>query len=285
MVRFGMSADAHLMGADGFLGERDFTQHLQYFAEYRRRIRTWRADFLIDLGDLACQADNRPICAENHSQQLAGLRKHSADINALHESVYHVMGNHDVGWIEGGDEDISPTELIHAVAPQGEDVTKAEFVEHCGVPDRYYSFDHGHVHFIVLDSCNRPPPAAAAGGAKYWVDDSQLDWLATDLDQHAELLTVAFVHTPVQTESYPGEEHRCVGNGAEVRRLFARHGKVLACFNGHVHVNDHVVLDGTHYIALAGMFCGGGFSRVTIAADLQIDGFANQDSYRIAIPE
>jgi predicted phosphodiesterase len=128
---------------------------------------------------------------------------------------YHVLGNHDT---DGGFE-------------------RAQTVDWWKMGARYYSFDQGEIHFVVLDGNDRPQDHA--GGYPRFIADDQLDWLRGDLVA-TEFTTVIFVHQSIERETKGG-----VQNGAAVRELLeevnlkAGWRKVIACFSGHHH-RDYV---------------------------------------------
>src|SRR5690606_37895957 len=80
---------------------------------------------------------------------------------------YHVVGNHDF-------------DSLSKEAFQG-------VVENTGIPrdKTFYSFDHGGVHFVVLDACfledGTPYAPGNFGWTETYIPKEQLDWLASDL--------------------------------------------------------------------------------------------------------
>ncbi|MBK8979094.1 MAG: metallophosphoesterase [Planctomycetes bacterium] len=141
---------------------------------------------------------------------------------------HHVLGNHDM---DGG----------HDVA---------ETLTYWQVERRYRSFDAGGFHFVVLDT-NDPPPGEERRGYPAGVRPDQLAWLTVDLAATA-LPTVVLSHQPLG--------RRCVRNRDEVLAVLAaaKHAetgrrKVVACFAGHLHADDHVVVDGIHHVIVNSM--------------------------------
>jgi acid phosphatase type 7 len=92
---------------------------------------------------------------------------------------------------------------------------------------RYYSFDWGNVHFVVLDS-NAPLTAASTG------DNSMLVWLASDLSATRKFWRVAFFHHP----GYATGVHQNEPPAGMVRQyivpVLESYGVQLV-FNGHEH--------------------------------------------------
>lgn len=294
VVRFGMTADAHLLG-------RGAPQHEAHFERFVGAMIEWRPDFAIDLGDFACQCGGGQTTERLHDCQLKGLIHHVATFSRVPCPHYNVMGNHDVGWIQGGDEKIEPEDLF-GPSHGGEDITKAEFIANTRMPHRHYAFDVKGVHFIVLDGDNprdaTSPPAGhdgVAGG--YHIDGSQKTWLQKDLAAHRDRVKVVFSHqelhhTPEKGSGqggdapFPrvGKEGSYIDNGWQLREMFAADGKVLVCFSGHKHRNRWTVYDNTHYITMAATHWQASYATVSIADRLIIEGHGNQRSYDLPLP-
>ena len=292
-LRFGLNADPHLLGRRSPGNEAKFKQFVDQMQEFQPA-------FAIELGDFGCQVAEGQTTREMHDGQLSALRHHVGVFAELNCPRYHVMGNHDVGWLKGGDEKITPDDLIgrgHA----GEDITKQEFLDVTGMSHRFYSFDVRGVHFIVLDG-NNPPDVSARRGkdgvvGAYWIDTAQQEWLAEDLARHRSRPKIVFCHeelhhTPPEGSgaggdvpfSPVGKETSYVDNGWQIRRLLAEDGGVVACFFGHKHRNRWTVYDKTHYITLAATHWNASFAAVTIGDHLTIQGFGGQRSYDLPWP-
>jgi len=140
---------------------------------------------------------------------------------------YHVLGNHEV---DGG-------------------FTREQALEYWGAERRYYSFDRGGCHFVVLDG-NDVREGAPEGYPRYVAPD-QLAWLRDDLAGTAAR-TFLFSHQTLEADD--GLE-----NAAELRNLLeAENGragwnKVAASFSGHHHIDGAVTLGGIHYIQINSM--------------------------------
>lgn len=292
-VRFAMTADIH---------SRIGSSHAEaQIGAFTAVMREWQPDFVVDLGDFAIQMAEGQTTPELHDGQLENLKGNLDLFSELPCPSYLVLGNHDVGWLKGGDEQLTPADLYRG-GHGGEDITKAEHMATAGTPGRYYSFEVKGVHFVVLDGNNwRGATAVAAGhdgvpGA-YWIDDAQKAWLAADLAAHRGELKVVFCHqelhhTPVAGSSeggdvpFPavGKEGSYIDNGWEVRELLAADGQVVACFSGHKHRSRRAVYGGVNYITLAALHSGGSFAKVTLSDVLHIEGVGNQSSYTIPLP-
>ena len=292
-VRFGVTADPHVQKPGGREnGIRHFVQAME----------RWQPDFIIDLGDFAVQVDEGVTTPELHDGQLANLKRLWAVYCQSSCPTYMVMGNHDVGWIKGGDEKIMANDL-YAKRHAGEDITKDELLAATGLPHRYYSFDVKGFHFIVLDGNNDPsvmqdvPRGRDGVQGGYCIDRTQLAWLTKDLAANRDKPKVVFCHeelhhTPPEGSGeggdvpFPpvGKEYSYVDNGWQVRDMLTSDGKVIACFFGHRHRNRWVVYGGVHYITLAATHWNGSFAKVTISDRLSIEGEGEQRTYKLPIP-
>ncbi len=296
MVRFGISTDDHLKGGNT-------PSNLAHTQNFVGAMQQWQPDFVINLGDFACQCDEGETTPQLHDCQLEYLKLHWALFSSVPGPAYIVMGNHDVGWIEGGDEVITPEEL-YGRSHGGEDITKAEFLAVTKMPGRYYSFDVKGYHFIVLDGNNEPreedQPAHDGLRGGYSIDETQKAWLAQDLAANRDKLKIVFSHqelhhTPVEGSGEGGDvpfppvskEGSYVGNGWQIREMLAADGKVIACFNGHKHRNRWVVYGGVNYITLAAQHDGGAYAMVAISQSsqrLHIKGRGKQSNYTLPLP-
>ena len=167
------------------------------------------------------------------------------------------IGNHDIwGWTYHHPE-ITHDPLYGKGLP----------LEQLAMPDRYYAFDQGDWHIIVLDSLQ--PNAALDLGYSAILDDEQMAWLTADLAAVPPTRPViVFSHAPIMSASVfmPGDtvkQGAFVLNAAamhlDVKRLkdlFHRHPNVKACISGHVHLVDEVRYLGVRYCC-NGAVCGG----------------------------
>ena len=292
-LRFGLNADPHLLGRRTAGNEANFL-------DFVKAMKSWRPDFAIDLGDFGCQIAEGTTTQAMHDGQLSALKHHVKVFSQVPCPRYHVIGNHDVGWIRGGEEKITAKDLIGRGHP-GEDITKPEFLEATGTVHRYYSFDTNGIHVIVLDANNAPDKEAPKKGhdgveGGYYVDAVQQRWLRKTLADNRAKPKLVFCHeelhhTPVEGSGeggdrpFPavGKEGSYVDNGWQIRDLFAVDGKVMACFFGHKHRSRWTVYAGTHYITMAATHWQASFARVTVADQLLIEGVGGQKSYQLPL--
>lgn len=100
----------------------------------------------------------------------------------------------------------------------------------------FYSFDHGPVHFIGLDSYTARP-------TWHGIDDAQIAWLEADLAQTDRPWIVAYTHFPIVGWD---ESQWATANHAIVHDIFAAWG-VDVVFTGHRHTWNYTVRDGVAY--------------------------------------
>lgn len=137
-----------------------------------------------------------------------------------------------------------PTPIPLALAVGNHDAGSGVFASYFG--RRYFSFDSGSAHLIVLDT--------EEGGHVGSIVGTQWDWLVADLAAAAQarLIFVALheplfpvsVHRGSSLDRYPQYRDR-------LHMLFAR-CKVSAVFCGHEHLYNHQERDGVHYFITAG---------------------------------
>jgi 3',5'-cyclic AMP phosphodiesterase CpdA len=165
-------------------------------------------DFIVQLGDF-CLPHKR--------------NKTFLDIfNAFDGPRYHVLGNHDMD--EGFKRD--------------------QTMAFWDMPARYYSFDRGGVHFIVLDG--NDTGGHSKGYARFMAED-QIKWLKDDLAA-AKLPIVIFSHQPLDGRTESGvENHAAVRAVLEKANENAGLNKVIACISGHLHRDYIQTIKDIHY--------------------------------------
>lgn len=179
-----------------------------------------KVDFIIELGDF-CRLDSS--------------NKVYRDIwNSFHGDKYHAIGNHDL-----------------------DRYSVDEYVAGMDMPNRYYSFDKGKFHFIVLDGNNYSDGKAIhhydhANYGKYplsnhsYLDKQQLEWLKKDLES-TKLKTIIFTHQSLDSELKNGAEARAILEQENKRAGFK---KVVLSFSGHNHSNYTKVINGITYVQI-----------------------------------
>lgn len=172
-------------------------------------------DFIMQLGDF-CQPHGR-------NQGFMYIW------NSYQGDSFHVLGNHDV---DGG-------------------FSWDQTMEFYGMESPYYSFDRGGFHFVVLD-CNNKPEGHTSGYPAY-VSQEQLEWFESDLAR-TEYPTLVFSHQSL-TEACGGQVVNSENVQAVVDRARWDSGgnKVIACINGHTHLDYASHAGGVHYLSLNSM--------------------------------
>lgn len=200
--------------------------HAQDVPDGKERVETFiqtaqneKVDFIIELGDF-CRLDS--------------ASQHFRDIwNRFPREKHHVIGNHDM-----------------------DKYTAEEYVAGMEMPGRYYSFDKGNFHFIVLDGNN------LYDGEKYthyaranyyidskkraFIDPEQMEWLQKDLEA-TNKKCVLFSHQSIE---------KVIGNRKEVQAILENENKrvgykkVLLAFSGHNHSNYTEEINGITYMQI-----------------------------------
>jgi calcineurin-like phosphoesterase family protein len=167
-----------------------------------------KVDFIIQLGDFC-----RPY---EYNQSFIDIW------NGFRGPRYHVLGNHDT---DGG-------------------FTRQETLKFWAAKEKYYSFDTGGYHFVILD-CNDKKDPSQTGYAN-WIGPRQLTWLEKDL---------AAAHGPVILFSH--QPLNCLDNADEITGVLnnanADGQKVISCFAGHYHDDVYEVIAGIHYVRINSM--------------------------------
>lgn len=156
--------------------------------------------------------------------------------NSFKGERHHMIGNHDT---DGG-------------------FTREQVVAFWGMPARYYSFDLGGFHFIVLDANDRPE--GFKGGYPSSLAADQLEWLKQDLAK-TTLNTFVFTHQSLEADLTNRAEVRAV---LEAAKTTAGKRKVAACLNGHRHIDHNAEIHSIPYIDINSasyLWVGGKFKR------------------------
>ncbi len=179
-------------------------------------------------------------CGDLMFDHLELLPEYEKAVAAMAVPFFQVIGNHDMDYTASGDAHASDT-----------------FSRHFG--PRYYSFDRGAVHYVVLDD-------VFWHGSGYigYLDDEQLTWLAGDLARSEPGRTViVMLHIPVLGGGHVRIGRRSPEVGMAVmnrealyRLLEPYRAHVLA---GHTHESEHGFTHGVHE-HVSGTVCGAWWS-------------------------
>lgn len=215
-VRFGICADIHR----DIIHDAD--ERLKKFIE---RMNREDVDFIIQLGDFCHpKPENQPFL--DIWNQFKGLK-------------YHVLGNHDV--------DLND---------------KAAVIAFLGMENNYYSYDFGDFHFIVLDGnyLKIDGKYVDYGFANFYrprnecpfLSEEQLDWLEKDLagtNKH----TIIFSHQSMENEQDGINNNDSFQSILVKANADAGFQKVIACMNGHDHLDNLRIIDNINYFEINSM--------------------------------
>ncbi|MDD5738369.1 MAG: metallophosphoesterase [Candidatus Pacebacteria bacterium] len=108
--------------------------------------------------------------------------------------------------------------------------------------EKYYSFDYGDAHFVVLNGTYNGSNAGT-------IDSTQLSWLENDLQSTDKTWKFVFCHYLIYGADNAGGMLTTwrLSNYTDVATIMKNNG-VTAWFNGHRHVYNRYVKDGVFYI-------------------------------------
>lgn len=186
---------------------------------------------------------------------------HIVDLCARRNLACHfAFGNHDF-------ESYEIRYVSHQHDAEVRSANGRRLAEHWSMPNRYYSFTVGPVHFIVLDALYRPVEGGFAG----FYDVQQADWLDGELGHDGPIVVVH--HFPFAT-AVNRERLRLIWNGMcgwaaedqtglRVRAAVDRCPNVLGTFAGHSHVRSEDLL-GRRWQFVTAAACEGGWRYVRV---------------------
>ena len=171
-------------------------------------------DFILQMGDF-CRPYEKNRSFLKIWESFAGPR-------------YHTLGNHDN---DGG-------------------FAWQKVQDFWSMPSRYYSFDQGGWHFVVLDG-NEKKPVKPAPGYPRFIGAEQVKWLEEDL-RKTTAPTLVFSHQSL-------EDAEGVENREEVRAVLEKANaaagwrKVGACLSGHHHLDFQKEINDIQYLQINSM--------------------------------
>lgn len=242
-IRFAHLTDIHLK--PGLVPEKGMATALQHVQKLRHPV-----DFIINGGDAIMDA--LEWGKERTAEQFNLFKKILAQENSL--PVYHTIGNHDVwGWFVK--ENKPDQDRLYG---------KVWVVETFEMKDRYYRFQQGNWHFIVLDSTQLNPE----GGYIARLDAPQLEWLQQELKQVPPEQFICIVsHIPILSICAGLFFNKTEANGdlrtqrnlmhtdfLALKKLFLPYPNLKLCISGHIHLQDEVEYLGVKY------WCNGAIS-------------------------
>jgi len=238
-LRFGIVADAHYADTSAS-GTRFYRESLEKMAECVELMNHKKVDFLVELGDFKDEGE-----PASEKTTLKFLETMENIFTCFRGARYHVLGNHDA-------DSISKEQFLARVDNTG--IAKQA---------KYYSFDVGGFHFIVLDANYKADASDYDHGNFVWTDTiippRELDWLKNDLASGSAPVIV-FVH-----QQLDGIGEHYVNNADQVRQILQETRRVLAVFQGHNHAGHYSYIEGIHYYTLKAMVEGTGAENSSYA--------------------
>lgn len=161
------------------------------------------------------------------------------------QNMYENVLKNTVLWPAPGNHDYN-NHIPFSPAPAYYDIfTLPANAEAGGIPsgtEKYYSYNYGNIHFIVLDSYDE---SRAANGA-------MAQWLQNDLANNTMMWTVAYWHHPPYTKGNHDSDNSNMLNGelVEMRENILpiiEAGGVDLVLNGHSHCYERSFLLDGHY--------------------------------------
>lgn len=180
----------------------------QRLKEFLAKAEEWKADAVLELGD---------FCTPKPAN-----REFADAFDAYPGKRFHVIGNHEM---DGGFD-------------------RDQVVAFHKMPARYYSADLHGIHLVVLDG--NDVPSGHKGGYPSHIADDQIEWLAQDLAA-TTLPVFVFSHQSL-------ERPQCIRSQEKVRAVLEKakrpdgSNQVVACLNGHWHIDHARVIEGISYI-------------------------------------
>jgi len=232
-VRLGIVADVHAHDTESPVEHKVMTNYPERLTAFVNAMNAWPADLVIELGDFVNGAFVLGAEYGDPTRIARILDEAVAILSRVECPVHYVLGNHDMY-----------------------DLAKDEFLAAVGADEKYYSFDFGGFHFVILDAEYNDPEQDDYDHVfmrvKCRIPQHELDWLANDLAR-TDLPTIVSVHQPFDSEFDANAGGPPVVNNAEVRQVLSESGVVIAVFQGHDHENRYAEIDGIHYVTFAAM--------------------------------
>lgn len=182
-------------------------------------------DFIVGVGDIAYYNGSYVEFDQRFFDQLSGKGDRGDGERSILASrpFFPVLGNHEYAQKENS----LPEGFLQSFSnPVMDDIP-------AGGEERYYSFDSGNAHFVVIDSMKfQGQPGAAL--------DAMLAWLDRDLARTRKKWRIVFYHHAIYAHG-PHGTYGDVGQNRRMRQRLApimqKHGVQMA-INGHDHLYE-----------------------------------------------
>ena len=250
--RFAFMSDIHIKpGVKPEVGMAKALQHIQNLKP--------KVDFIINGGD----SINDSLGATKESTQTQWDLFHKIMEKENRLPVYPCIGNHDVyGWFQKIPDSSNPL------------YGKNWALKALKMTERYYHFQKGKWHFMVLDSTQNNP----AGGYIGKIDEEQLVWLKKTLAEIPKDHFICMVsHIPILSICSSLFFDKNEANGDlmikrnlmhtdffALKKVFNQYPNIKACLSGHIHLQDEVHYHNISYFcngAISGNWWGGAFQE------------------------
>ena len=192
-------------------------------------------------------------CGDIMFDHLDLFPEYERSVGRMGLPFFQVVGNHDLD-VDAGVDEASTRTFSLRFGP------------------RYYSFDRGAVHYVVLDDV-----FWHGQGYLGYLERDQLSWLAADLARvEAGRVVVVALHIPVLGSQHvrQGRARPDIGMSVTNRELLYRllEPYVAHVLVGHMHENEHLFEHGVHE-HVSGAVCGAWWSE-PICADGTPSGYS-----------
>lgn len=183
-----------------------------------------KADFIVQLGDFALPDE--------------GGKKLLNVWNQFDGPKYHVLGNHDT-----------------------EHYGKKKCMEFLGQKDKYFSFDCGNYHFIVLDTnyfkigdeyIDYDVDNYHSDFFNCYLPDHELEWFKEDI-RNTQKRCFIFSHAPLVGGDWNIYNIHAFMDIVYMENQRCGFNKVTMCFAGHDHADAYLFKGGVHYMLVNSM--------------------------------
>mgnify|MGYP001589910746 CR=1 FL=1 len=182
-------------------------------------------DFIVGVGDIAYNSGTFVDFDKRFFNQLSGKGDRGDGVHSILTSrpFFPVLGNHEYD----NRKDSLPDGFLQSFSnPVADDIPSSE-------KERYYSFDSGDAHFVVIDSMKFQGRSSAAL-------DAMLAWLDHDLGHTQKKWRIVFYHHAIFAHGPHGtygDIHENRGMRQRLAPIMQKHGVQLA-INGHDHLYE-----------------------------------------------